>query len=102
MSTESSQPIRPDIDRSLHEAFPQGVMALALDIQESHLAGVFCRQVLPPEGLGGFRAHRAMVAIKSLHGARATGSIPGGGLLDGIIPSLSLSVSLPWSVGLHR
>lgn len=43
MSGESSQPIRPDIDKALRQAFPRGVMAPALDVQKSHFADVFPR-----------------------------------------------------------
>ncbi len=43
MADASSQPIRPDVDRMLRQAYPQGAMAPALDIQKSHLAGVFPR-----------------------------------------------------------
>ncbi|HEX9736791.1 MAG TPA: hypothetical protein VGG06_32905 [Thermoanaerobaculia bacterium] len=39
----SSQAIRPDIEKVLRQAFPKGAMALALDIQKSHLADVFPR-----------------------------------------------------------
>ncbi len=42
MSSEP-QPIRPEIDALLREAFPRGVMAPALDVQDSHLAAVFPR-----------------------------------------------------------
>ncbi len=40
---ESSQPIRPDVDAILRQAYPRGVMAPAFDIQTSHLADVFPR-----------------------------------------------------------
>ncbi len=43
MPTQPSQSIRPDVDAILRKAYPQGVMAPALDIQTSHLAEVFPR-----------------------------------------------------------
>ena len=43
MSRESPQPIRPDVEKVLREAFPRGVMAPALDVQKSYLAEVFPR-----------------------------------------------------------
>jgi hypothetical protein len=43
MTDTASQPIRPDVDRILRQAFPRGVMAPALDIQKSQLAAVFPR-----------------------------------------------------------
>ncbi len=43
MQPSATQPIRPDIDAILHQAFPRGAMGPAFDIQESHLAKVFPR-----------------------------------------------------------
>jgi len=39
----ADRPIRSDVDEILRRAFPEGVMAPALDIQKSHLAEVFPR-----------------------------------------------------------
>ncbi len=53
MSKDPSQPIRPDIDKLLRAAYPQGAMAPAFDIQTSHLAEVFPRLKTRLEALGG-------------------------------------------------